>query len=240
MKRFPKVGNGTISSRYWNGPADIPFRTRICSNSARSAWYSAVREKNKQHTRQKTVKELNTMKTTALIFPLISILMLASCASLQSPYVIGEATTYSEDEIGNETVWKIDDEIYYARIISTNTVAVSVVKWDQEAQSNSVETVDLIRSELDGHGFVNFKEADAYFISRVAPFGDNTLVFYPVDNDALEKLIASDHIEQGEKKGAYILKGTKVEIDQFVSEHVEHIFNTDTPVVAELISGKLK
>ena len=179
------------------------------------------------------------IKKLGLICSLICTVFLSACSSIHSPFVIGQAVEFSDDEIGNETVWKIDDEIYHVRVVGSNAVAVGEVKWDQTNRTHTVETTEIILSELDGYRFLNVKEDNSFLICYMAVSGERNVVFYPV-NENIKKHLSSGNIERVEKEGAYLLKGSKKEIDEFVRSNLNSLFDTNSPLVAELVCGEIK
>jgi predicted P-loop ATPase/GTPase len=178
------------------------------------------------------------MKIIPIINALVLSLFLASCSSLQSPCIIGEKVIFPESAVGTETVWEVDDEIYHIRIISTNAIAGAVVEWDSESQTHKTTTGELVLSELNGKQFLNYKEDDLYHIHRIVPSGNDSIVFLSIDAEEMKKHISTGRVES-EKGSTYFLKGTKEEIDKFISENVKAIFDSEDIIVAKLISGEL-
>ena len=180
---------------------------------------------------------MKAITTSIIIAGFVS--LLSSCSSLKSPYYIGEKVEFSENEIGNETVWRLEEDVYHVKIVSSNEVVVSTVNWVDRNKKFTTENHELVISELDDRLFINLKEDDLYRVLRITPAGQS-IVFYMVDGDQLKKHIPSGKVEFTEKGDVYTLKGSKEEIDQFIRENITTIFNPDHVVVAELLSGELE
>jgi hypothetical protein len=163
-----------------------------------------------------------------------------SCSSLQSPYIVGEQITFLEDEVGEETVWKIDDEIYHVKIVSTNSLIASVVEWDSDKKSHALKTEEIIISELADHMFLNVKADDLYHIHYMVPSdGERVLLFYNIDSEELKKHIPNGVIETEKDSGIFKLEGSKEDIDKFILKNFRSIFDPSQATVAHLISGEL-
>lgn len=180
------------------------------------------------------------MKIISIVCSLILTVILTSCSSLQSPYIVGEEITFLEDEVGEETVWKIEDEIYHVRIVDTNSLVATIVEWDSDKKAHTLKTEEIIVSHLDDYMFLNVKIDDLYNIHYVVPSdGDRVLLFYSIDTDGLKKHISKGVIETDKDSGTYKLDGSKEEIDRFIIKNFRSIFDPSQATVAHLISGEL-
>ena len=181
------------------------------------------------------------MKTISIFNALLLSLFLTSCSSLQSSFIVGERITFLEDEVGNETVWKIENKIFHVRIVGTNSLVASVVEWDSEKKTHDLKTEEIIISQLNDHMFLNVKIDDLYNIHYMVP-ADNkrVILFYNIDGDELKKHISKGVIETEKDSGIYQLEGTKEEIDKFIIKNHRLIFDPSNVTVGHLISGELK
>lgn len=180
------------------------------------------------------------MKIISIVSLLLLSLFLASCSSLQSPHIIGDRVIFPDNDVGSETVWEVDEEIYHIKIVSSNVIVGAVVEWDSASKTHKTTSGELVLSELNGKLFLNYKEDDLYHIHRIVPSGNDSVVFYSVDNEEIKKLISTGRVESEKGNGVYLLKGTKEQIDIFIAENIRTIFDPDSAIVGKLISGELK
>ena len=179
-------------------------------------------------------------KILMIISALVLSMLLASCSPVESPYIIGERTVFSENEIGSESVWEIKDQIFHVKIINSNEVVATEVDWDPEERVHKMETHDIIVTELDDHLFLNIRndEEGLYYIHRIVRSDKHSIVFYSFDEEEIEKHISSGKVHN-RTDGGVVLKGTKEEIDKFIIENIRTIYDLDSVIVAKLISGEL-
>jgi hypothetical protein len=148
--------------------------------------------------------------------------------------------TFLEDEVGEETVWKIEDKIYHVRIVDTNSLIASIVEWDSDKKAHALKTEEVIVSLLDDHIFLNVKIDDLYHIHYMVPSdGDRVILFYNIDTDELKKHISNGVVETDKDSGIFKLEGSKEEIDKFIIRNFRSIFDPSQATVAHLISGEL-
>lgn len=148
------------------------------------------------------------MKVISIVSLVIVSMLLVSCSSLQSPCIIGERVTFSEGDIGSETVWKLDSEIYHIKITSTNSISGALVEWDSKSNAYKTTTGELVLSELSGTKFLNFKDDEVYNVHRIVPADNGSIVFYSIDEEELKKYISTGRVESEKDIGMYLLKGT--------------------------------
>ena len=174
------------------------------------------------------------MKTIAIL----TSLLLTACSTLQSPFYIGERVPFEADDVGNETVWKVNDDLYHVRIVNTNLIVAASLKWDEPTGSFQKKTQEVVVSKLNETLFVNLRKNDLYTVLRATP-SDEFIVFYTAEDAEIKKHLGTRCIESAEGDDTYVLQGTKKEIDAFVTEHLHVLFSQDAILIGELISGEL-
>jgi hypothetical protein len=179
------------------------------------------------------------MKTISIVFYLVFAFILTSCSPLRSPHYIGDQVEFSEKEIGRVSTWEIEGLTYHAKIKSSNQVVVASVTWDQKKEEFVMSTEDLVISALDDQLFINVKYDDSYGIIHVTKVKDDYLISHSVDTAFLKKQIPSGKVKTGGDDSSFILTGTKEEIDKFMRENMNQVFNEKNLTIAEKISEKL-
>lgn len=178
------------------------------------------------------------MKRVVCCFGLVALsAMLVACSSLKSPHYVGERVTFQEDAVGSESVWKIEEEIYHVKIVNSNEVVGSLIEWNDEKKAHVPKSFELVVSKLGQHLFFNVMDGGLYNVHRVAMGGDDSVIFYMLDAEAIKKHEPSGRVEPDKDGNVFTLKGSKAEIDRFVLEHIRSLFNPDEVVVARLVSG---
>lgn len=170
----------------------------------------------------------------------LAVSLLVSCSALQSSDIVGERKTFSEEEVGSESVWKIEDQLYYVRVASANRLVASTVKWDKDRQAHKLETEEIVLSRLGDDQFLNLKIEDLYHIHYMVPSDDGrVLLFYGINPDALNKHLGRGVVKRDARQDVYTLEGTKEEVDQFIRAHIKSIYDPRKVTAAHLISGSL-
>lgn len=179
-------------------------------------------------------------KTWSTVGLFLAVSLLVSCSALQSPEIVGERKAFAEDEVGNESVWKIEDQIYYVRVAATNRLVASIVEWDKDRQTHKLETEEIVLSRLGDDQFLNLKIEDLYHIHYLVPSDDGrVLLFYGINPDALNKHLGRGVVKTDARHDVYTLEGTKEEIDQFIRANIKSMYDPGEVTVAHLISGSL-
>lgn len=180
-----------------------------------------------------------------MIKPLLSLVSLlaicllsASCSSLKSSYYVGEQQPISNIDLTTNSVWQIEDVVYFVRVIDPNTVVTSSVKWDQDALKHTLSTYPLVLSKLGDTLFLNVKRDDLYTILRMIPSVDDSFVLLTIDSDKMEADIAAGKIKARKEGSDIITDCSKEELDQYVKDNLATLFDLNVSSVAKLISGK--
>lgn len=167
---------------------------------------------------------------------LLSLLM-TSCSSLQSPHYIGDKVEFQDSDIGKETAWRVDKDIYHVKITGSDKVVASLTRWNKESEEYIAETNEFILSKLEDHFFLNIKDEDFYTVLHIS-VSDDMIAFYDLDSDEISKHLESGKIE-AEGKYTFLLKGSKAEIDKFLINHVKVLYDRGTFLPGELVSGDM-
>jgi hypothetical protein len=173
---------------------------------------------------------------------LVSLLALcflsSSCSSLKSPYYIGEKQPM--EGLSTDSVWQTGNAVSFVRVVDSNTVVASWVKWDKNSQKHTLSTSPLVLSKLGDTLFLNVKEDDLYTILRIIPAPDGSMVLLTVDSDKVKADIAAKKIKAHTENSDIITDCSKEELDQYVKDNLPTLFDLNSSGVARLISGKLE
>ena len=164
----------------------------------------------------------------------------SSCSSLKSPYYVGEKQPIKDKELSTESVWQAGDAVYFVRMIDTNTVIASTVEWDKATQKHTLSTGQLVLSKLGDTFFLNVKNDDLYTILRMIPSADNSWILLTIDSGKVEADIAEGKIKAHKDGNSSIITDcSKEELDQYVKDNLQTLFDLNISSVAKLISGKM-
>jgi len=166
-------------------------------------------------------------------------LLCTSCASLKCKHFPGIREPLTENKLSDESVWKYGDEIYHVKVISTNNVVASSVKWDDAAGKHKLESFEVVPSKLEETIFLNILKDGLYTILRVMPAGGKSMVLLTIDADKVEKDIEAGKIKGSKKGGEYILDCSKKELDEYIQSNLSTLFSLDAAGILELIEGKM-
>ena len=167
-------------------------------------------------------------------------LLLTSCNFLKSEHYPGKPIDIEEKDIGKEMVWKMNkDNIYHTVILDKQLITVGNLEWDKEQQIFLAVNQDIILSKLGDSCFINIVDNDGmYRILKFSMSSDSTLVVYTVDKNKIENFIDSGKIHASVVDNNIILDLSKIELDAFINEYGNEIFNYDNPIVFQKIYEK--
>lgn len=171
---------------------------------------------------------------------LVACFLSVSCSSLKSPYYVGEQQPIEDKDLNTDSVWQLGDAVYFVRVVDSNTVVASYVEWDKETQKHTLSTCQLVLSKLGDTLFLNAKDDGLYTILRMIPSIDGSMVLLTVDSDKVEADIAEGKIKAHKDGSDIITDCSKEELDQYVKDNLQTLFDLDSSSVAKLISGKVE
>jgi len=164
----------------------------------------------------------------------------ASCASLKSPYFVGEQQPIEDKDLNTDSVWQIADTKYFVRVVDSNTVVASSVEWDKDSQKHTLSTSPLVLTKLGDTLFLNVKKDGLYTILRMIPSADGSMVLLTIDSDKIKSEIAEGKIKAHKDGSDIITDCSKEELDQYVKDNLPTLFDLNNSSVAKLISGKME
>ena len=163
-----------------------------------------------------------------------------SCNSLRSQNYVGEKANITQYNISKDSMWLFDDTVFHVRLVGTNLLVASSVVWDEKNKKHDISTKELIISELKGYTFLNLKDGQYYTILRLIPTGEDSLVLATVDAGKIDKDIAEGKIKATKEQREFTFKGSKKELDDYVSDNIDSLFDYDALGALRLLSGELK
>ena len=165
--------------------------------------------------------------------------MLSSCSSLKSQYYVGEKQPITEEDLKEESIWKIGEDVFNVRVVDTNTVIASSMKWDERTNKHIVSSSQLVLSELGHTKFLNVKDDDLYTILRLVGGSDgDSFAFLTVDAHKVERDIAEGKVKAHKEGSDIIMDGSKEELDAYIQENINTLFSVEGAGIAHLISEK--
>lgn len=174
-----------------------------------------------------------------LVGCVIIIVSLTSCASLKSKYYVGEIEPIDEEEMIEESIWQYNDKVFFLRAIDSTTVIASSLDWRESEKAYKVITSQVVITTLDEHLFLNLKEEkeDLYTILRLIPSMDGEMVILTVDKEKIEKHIKEGRVKATKAGDDFILNLTKKELDVYIRENLNDLFDYDVAGVIRPIKG---
>lgn len=172
-------------------------------------------------------------KVMILIGCVIICLFLSSCYTLQSKYIVGERTPIENKKIDTEDRWQCDDKEFFTRVIGPETLIMSTLGWDKEKKEYRAKNAQIVLTKLHETNFINLKgnKEDLYTIFRMETSGNGSPVLYTIKNETMEEHIKEDKVKAVKKDGRYILEITKEEMDSYISENINSLFDYGNPII---------
>ncbi|MCK5543209.1 MAG: hypothetical protein KAI40_11010 [Desulfobacterales bacterium] len=162
-------------------------------------------------------------------------LFLVSCSSLKSEHYVGQKLPIHE-ELEEESIWQFEDKVFYVRVVSpanSPIITASSLQWNKlknkyEIKTSQVTVTELKIDDADDSLFLNLKEEKEglYTILRLIPSSsDKDMVIFTVDKGTIKKHIKEGKVKAVKKGDAFILKLTKEELDSYIRENLNEIFD---------------
>jgi hypothetical protein len=179
------------------------------------------------------------MKLTSIAVAALICLLGSSCATLKSRHFPGTQEMITENQLSAESVWKYGEGIYHVKVVSSNEVVASSVKWCEETCSHKVESLDVIASKLEDTLFLNVKSEELYTILRVVPAGKSSIVLLTVNREKIGADLDKGVIKGTKDGGSFILECSKRELDDYIRANLDSLFSLEAAGVLELIEGEM-
>ena len=173
----------------------------------------------------------------AIVFCLSTLL---SCTSMKSHQIVGLEQVLTEKDLSQESVWKMGHDVFFVRRMDDNTLIAASTDWHKNTQTYSVVSYPLVVSKLGEHTFLNIKDGDLFTILRLVGTEGDAVVLLSVDNDKIETDMEAGLIKAHRDDHAFILSGSKAELDRYIETNINTLFSLEAVGIVELISGELK
>ncbi|MDA3798393.1 MAG: hypothetical protein PF692_04855 [Kiritimatiellae bacterium] len=182
------------------------------------------------------------MIRNVLISSIITLLALVSvsCTSFKSKNYVGKRQFISESELTKDSIWQVGDNVFCVRIVDTNTLAASSMKWDEKSKQHALSKYELVLSTLGEYAFLNVKDGEQYTILRLIGASGDSFVLMTVDPEKVEADIAAGRIKAHKDNSDFIADCSKEELDKYVLDNIKTLFSVDGVTVVKLISGQIK
>jgi hypothetical protein len=173
-----------------------------------------------------------------IVFCMLSLGM-ASCASLKSKHYVGEKESGAEKDLKKETIWQFQEKVYYVRAIDPQTLIASTLEWNDEKKKYEVKTSQIVISKLNENLFLNLKpeKEDLYTILRLSPSTDKIMAIFTVDSDIIQKHMKEGRVKAVKKGDDFILELSKEQLDKYVQENINDLFNYKNAGIIKAIKG---
>jgi hypothetical protein len=166
--------------------------------------------------------------------------LFTGCASLQSPFVVGEPVSFKEHSVDEVLVLKLAGAPYILQLVDDTTFRVETVQWSEEMDAFTPVTGELIVSQLGRDiRFLNFrlKGARRYTVLRLSheegDLGRTNFqaVAYTIDEERIKRLVRSGQVQktgrQSEREGpVFYVVGSKEDVDRFFLRHNRELFGS--------------
>ena len=174
-------------------------------------------------------------KVMILIGCVIICLFLSSCYTLQSKHVVGEKNIIEYKKIDAENRWQYKDEDFFTRVIGPGTLVGSSLRWDESKKEYKASNGQIVLTQLDETNFLNIKgdKEDLYTIYRMDYSGDGSIVVYTIKEETMDRHIKEGKVKATKTKNnnSYILELTKEEIDIYIQENINNLFDYGNPII---------
>ncbi|MEA3346863.1 MAG: hypothetical protein U9Q21_02100 [Candidatus Auribacterota bacterium] len=166
-------------------------------------------------------------------------LFLTSCASLKSKHYVGIKEPIEKEDLEEESIWQFEDKVFYVRALDPATAIASSLKWDDSKKEYKIITTQVVLTKLDEHLFLNLKgeKEDLYTILRLTGSMDGTMIIFTVDDEEIEKHIKEGKVKAIKKGDNFILELTKEELDSYVRENLNNLFDYDIAGIIKPLKG---
>jgi hypothetical protein len=159
---------------------------------------------------------------------------------------VGEKVPIQE-ELEEESLWQFEEKVFYVRTLgsgdSTNITASTMV-WNKSKNIYEIKTSQVAMTRLgmgDSEGFfLNLKEEKdgLYKIFRLIPStNEKDMIIFTVDTGIIKKHIKEGKVKAVKGKDGYILELTKEELDNYIRENLNEIFDFGGAGIIKSLNG---
>ena len=179
-------------------------------------------------------------------FTMIS-LFLVSCSSMKSEHYVGKKIPIQE-ELEEESIWQFEDKVFYVRTIGSEdsaTITASALQWNKSKKKYEVEIFQVALTQLEINNsddalFLNLKDDKdgLYKIFRLSPStNEKDMVIFTIDTEVIKKHIQEGKVKAVKEEDGFLLKLTKEELDDYVRNNVNEIFDFGSAGVIKSLKG---
>ncbi len=174
------------------------------------------------------------------IFLLGISLLITSCSFLKSEHYPGEPINFETKDIGKETVWKLNsDKVFHAVILDNQQVRVGNIEWNKDSEDFFAVNQNVIVTKLGENNFLNIEDDHGmYNILKFTASSENNVIAYTVNKDKMQEFIEDGKLNASIDDESIILHLSKPELDEFIENHINDIFNYNNPFVFQKIFEK--
>lgn len=171
-----------------------------------------------------------------IIGSLLICCLLVSCTSFKSKHIAGKVIDFKKKEIGKESIWKVGKKVFYIKIYSKNEAKLAHLEWNKEKKEFVAVNQNILRTKLGDYFFLNVQDNDGYYtIVRCAATSEDSIVIYTVEEKKVKADIKAGKLNATIEKHDIIFNGTKEELDNYLKENSDRIFDPSAPGVAHKI-----
>ena len=170
-------------------------------------------------------------------------LVFVSCASMKSKHYAGEKSPVFDGEMQGECIWQFEDRVFHVHPIDSSTAVVSSLEWDktQKRYNEKKATISLSAFKEDEFYFLNLKleNEGVYTIFRIiGATNEKDFILFTVDAKTIERHMKAGKVKASKKGNDYILDLAKKELDAYVKENLNELFNHDIAGIIRRIHCK--
>ena len=183
---------------------------------------------------------MTKIATKLIAFAIIS-LFAVSCTSLKCKNYVGTKESIEESDLNTESIWQFNDTIFFVRVVD-QSVTVSGLEWDDSKKEYQVRKSNVILSKLDEHHFLNFMDDkdNLYTILRASSLTDNTIAVFTVNKEIIQRHIKEGKLKATKKEDSFILDLTKEELDNYIRNNLNDLFDYDAGGLLKQLKGTRK
>lgn len=162
---------------------------------------------------------------------------LVSCSELHSPHYVGEIIEISEEDLGDESTWLIDELVYTIRRTGSNSFVAATMTWDRKKAEYIARTMPILLTALeDDYIFLNLMDEEGqYLILRAVCSMDESLVLFTIDKEKMEKDIKSGKLKARIDEEQVYLECSKEEQDEYILNSIATLFHYDNARIARKV-----
>lgn len=161
---------------------------------------------------------------------------LCSCASLKSKYYPGKVAV-EKGLIGKKMLCIFGDAAFNVNVLSCDDIVMARLEWDDQKKEFKAVNNKAVLSELGkGYLFLNILGDDGlYTILKCTP-REKWIVVYTIKEEKIKKDIESGRIKAtvNDKDSKYVLDLSKEELDKYLEENVDTLFDYNNPMVVNI------